>query len=117
MNRFKELRGNPIRSSNSYCFPKSDERDEVDAPRNKQGTSIRYKNFDKRQDFKSIKKHLGSRLFEDEKFPASNRLLSDNGQGQIIHYFGGRRVMANEIKWLRPHVGLKNVLELTLALH
>ena len=106
MNRFKELIGNPIRPSNSYYFPKSDEKDEVDAPRNKQDTSIRYKNFDKVQDFKSIKKHLGSRLFEDEKFPASNRLLSDNGQGQIIHYFGGRRIMSNEIKWLRPHVSI-----------
>jgi len=111
MNKFNEQKGNPARQSKSYLIPRSDEKDEaaytpsdqVDAPKNKYVSHVRVKNFHKSQDYHSLKKRLGGHLFEDDKFPASNRLLSDNGQGQIIHYFGGRRIMSNEIKWLRPH--------------
>ena len=77
MNRFKEQRGNPIGPSKSYCFPKSDEKDEVDAPRNKQGTSIRYKNFDKRQDFKSIKTIIGEDVIHIQFWSRSEKITSN----------------------------------------
>ena len=114
LSKFNEQRGNPVRPSKSYFIPKSDEKneaaytpsDQVDAPRRKHVSTVKVQNFHRSQDYNSLKRQLGGRLFEDEKFPASNRLLSDNGQGQIIHYFGGRRIMSNEIKWLRPHVSI-----------
>ena len=116
MSKFNEHRENIDRPTKSYKISPSDEKDEaaytpsdqVDAPRQMHVTTIRVKNFHKSQDYHSLKKRLGGHLFEDDKFPASNRLLSDNGQGQIIHYFGGRRIMSNEIKWLRPHVRFQN---------
>ena len=45
-------------------------------------------------------------LFQDEKFPADNRLLTDNAGGdvQIISYFGRRQVRPSEIRWMRPNV-------------
>ena len=59
------------------------------------------------QDYKKLRDKLRSsgRLFEDDKFPADNRLLTDNAAGgNIVHYFGGNRVRASEIEWLRPKV-------------
>ena len=49
------------------------------------------------------------RLFEDDTFPADNRLLTDDSNGNISHYFDGQRHRASEIEWLRPQVYTSNL--------
>ena len=117
MTQFQEQKRFSARPSKSYWIQASEEEDEdfIEAayiPSEQVNTPSRHKhirNFHRSQDYDSLKKQFEGRLFEDNKFPATNQLLSDNGQGQIIHYFGGRKVLANEIKWLRPHVSFKNI--------
>ena len=95
MTQFQEQKRFSARPSKSYWIQASDEEDEefIEAayiPFEQVDTPTRHKhirNFHRSQDYDSIKKQFEGRLFEDNKFPASNRLLSDNGQGQIIHYF------------------------------
>ncbi len=76
---------------------------EKSAPRN----VMKIRNFDRYQDYKTLKKNLLSRgqIFEDDKFPAHNSMLSDTGGGNhyIMSYNGRMRVRPTEIKWLRPH--------------
>ena len=76
---------------------------EKSAPRN----VIKIKNFDRYQDYKTLKEKLLCRgqLFEDDKFPAHNSMLSDTGGGNqyIMSYNGRVQVMPSEIQWLRPH--------------
>ena len=68
---------------------------------------MKIKNFDRSQDYKTLKKKFLSRgqLFEDDKFLAHNSMLSDTGGGNhyIMSYNGRMRVKPTEIKWLRPH--------------
>ena len=119
MSKFMEKRVNPIRPTKSYLISPTEEKDkaaftptdQVDAPIQKHVSAPVIKNFHKSQDYRKLKESLGRHLFEDDKFPASNKLLSDDGQGQVFHYFQ-RRHNANEIVWLRPHVRLTKVMKL-----
>ena len=73
-----------------------------DVPRN----VMKVRNFDRSQDYKTLKNKFLSRgqLFEDDKFPADNSLLSDNGGKYYIKNKHGKvEVKSAEIKWLRPH--------------
>jgi len=58
------------------------------------------------QDYDQLVRRLraSGRMFEDERFPADNRLLTDNAGGdmQIISYFGRRQVRPSEMRWMRP---------------
>ena len=121
MEKFEEQCENTTKLSKSYFIPSSDENDEdfieatyvppselVNVPRQRHASTPLIKKFHKSQDYEYLKKHLctGEYLFEDEKFPASKTLLKE------IQYFEGRRVLADEIKWLRPHVSVFNILKL-----
>jgi len=109
MNNFVEQRGDFQKPRHSYYVPQDDDKAYIPSeekerhdrvPRNPNVMAI--KNFHRDQDYKTLKRSLRGRLFEDDKFPASNRLLTDQAGGQIIHYFGGRRYGATEVEWLRP---------------
>ena len=67
-----------------------------------------FKNFRKNQDYKSLTKQLkeAGKLFEDDLFPASNSVLTDNvgSESYIVQPFSQK--LAGGIKWLRPHVSL-----------
>eukprot|EP00092_Neocalanus_flemingeri_P023966 GFUD01025998.1.p1 GENE.GFUD01025998.1~~GFUD01025998.1.p1 ORF type:complete len:660 (-),score=136.74 GFUD01025998.1:77-2056(-) len=60
------------------------------------------KQFDQEQKYRKIRTgcRRSNTLFEDEKFPASNSLLSGNEE-RTFSYFG-KRWNCSEIKWLRP---------------
>ena len=61
------------------------------------------------QDYHQIMKKCRERkeLFEDSRFPANNRLLTDKaGQSIVISHLGRREVRETEIKWLRPQVSI-----------
>ena len=64
--------------------------------------------FDPDQKYKKIKRSCkrADKLFEDEKFPASNSLLSGNSE-RTFSYFG-QRWNCSDIRWLRPHEICKN---------
>ena len=66
-------------------------------------------NFDPEQKYKKIKSacRRADVLFEDDKFKASNSLLSGNNE-RTFSYFG-QRWNCNEIKWLRPHEICENM--------
>lgn len=67
------------------------------------------KNFDPEQKYRKIRSSCrkSNLHFEDEKFPASNALLSGNSE-QSFSYFG-QTWNCSEIKWLRPHEICENL--------
>ena len=122
INNFREEVSNNLKAKqrHSYFVPKQEEKDEAayvpsdirDLQKHypKNVNTMKIKNFHRSQDYKTIARSLqnSGRLFEDDKFPADNRQLSDNvgGNNYIVHYFGRREVRPSEIQWLRPHVSL-----------
>ena len=65
------------------------------------------------QDYDQLVRRLraSGSLFEDERFPPDNRLLTDQAGGdvQIISYFGRRQVRPSEIRWMRPSVSQRYI--------
>ena len=112
---FQERLGNKHNiNRHSYFVQRDDTGDEASTPsdykeieKSAPSNVMKIKNFDRYQDYKTLKKNLLSRgqIFEDDKFPAHNSMLSDTGGGNryIMSYNGRMRVRPTEIKWLRPH--------------
>ena len=102
----------------SFFFPQNDFKDgpssptspvtDFGKPKQKTAGKVKVKPLFPDQDYHQLVSRLrgGGRLFEDERFPADNRLLTDNAGGdvQIISYFGRRQVRPSEIRWMRPNV-------------
>eukprot|EP00092_Neocalanus_flemingeri_P057334 GFUD01068124.1.p1 GENE.GFUD01068124.1~~GFUD01068124.1.p1 ORF type:complete len:866 (-),score=218.50 GFUD01068124.1:2289-4886(-) len=112
---FGEKKGNSQRRGHSFYYPKvPDVGSSIpsyfnDLTKNlpKDANSMKIKNLYSDQDYHDLVKKSQARgeLFEDSRFPANNRLLTDNGGGQnfVISYFGKREFRETEIQWLRPH--------------
>ena len=66
-------------------------------------------NFEQEQKYMKIRSacRRSNTLFKDEKFPASNVLLSGNSETTFSYF--GQRWNCSEIKWLRPHEICENL--------
>eukprot|EP00090_Calanus_glacialis_P041785 TRINITY_DN7431_c0_g1_i4.p1 TRINITY_DN7431_c0_g1~~TRINITY_DN7431_c0_g1_i4.p1 ORF type:complete len:838 (-),score=200.72 TRINITY_DN7431_c0_g1_i4:225-2738(-) len=120
---FGEKKSNNERKGHSFYYPKvPDVGSSIpsyfnDLTKNlpKDANSMKIKNLYPDQDYHELVKKCAARgeLFEDSRFPASNRLLTDGGgQNFVISYLGRREFRESEIQWLRPHeisqrIGLK----------
>lgn len=111
---FTEQKTNTHRRGHSFYYPKvPDTGSNIpsyfhDLTKNlpKNSNSMKIKNLYPDQDYHELVKKCSARgeLFEDTRFPASNRLLTDNaGHNYVISYFGRRDFRESEIQWLRPH--------------
>ena len=112
---FGEKKTNTQRRNHSFYYPKIPDGGSSipsyfnDLTKNlpKDANSMKIKNLYPDQDYHELLKKYTSKgeLFEDSRFPASNRLLTDGGgQNYVISYFGRRDFRESEIQWLRPHV-------------
>ena len=112
---FGEKKSNNERKGHSFYYPKvPDVGSSIpsyfnDLTKNlpKDANSMKIKNLYPDQDYHELVKKCAARgeLFEDSRFPASNRLLTDGGgQNFVISYLGRREFRESEIQWLRPHV-------------
>ena len=114
MNHFQETANNQDNvARHSYFLQSDDTEDEASTPsdfkeikKDVPKNIKKIRNFGRSQDYKTLKNKLLShgQLFEDDKFPADNSLLSDSGGNFYIRNQHGKMlVKLAEIKWLRPH--------------
>jgi len=109
---FGEKRGNSQRRGHSFYYPKIEVPDvgsnipSYFSGLTKDKNSMKIKNLYQDQDYNQLssKYRAKGELFEDSRFAANNRLLTDSGgQNYVISYFGRKEIRGNEIQWLRPH--------------
>jgi len=108
---FSEKKSNNERKGHSFYYPKiPDAGPAIPSYFNdmtkKTPNSMKIRNLYPDQDYHELlnKCRAKGELFEDSRFPASNRLLTDGGgQNYVISYFGRRDFRESEIQWIRPH--------------
>lgn len=111
---FSEKKCNNQRKGHSFYYPKIPDAGSAvpsyfdDLTKNvpKAANSMKIRNLYPDQDYHQVLNKCRTRgeLFEDSRFPASNRLLTDGGgQNYVISYFGRRDFRESEIQWMRPN--------------